>query len=51
LIPLGCAHLRVSVLPTIEDTPEARLWNDRRVPLPKERKKDAGTKTQPDQVD
>jgi hypothetical protein len=51
LIPLGCAHLRVSVLPTIEDTPEARLWNDRRVPLPKERKKDAGAKTQPDQVD
>jgi len=31
LIPLGCARLRMSVLPTIEDGPEAREW--RTLPL------------------
>ncbi|MHC4563181.1 MAG: beta-L-arabinofuranosidase domain-containing protein [Planctomycetota bacterium] len=26
MIPLGCARLRMSVLPTIEDSPDAREW-------------------------
>jgi len=26
MIPLGCARLRMSVLPTIEDSPDARQW-------------------------
>jgi hypothetical protein len=50
MIPMGCAHLRVSVLPTVDDSPEAREWNDRRVPKPKIRQKDAGEKTGPDDV-
>ena len=31
MIPLGCARLRMSVLPTVDDSPEAREW--RKLPL------------------
>ncbi len=36
MIPLGCAHLRMSVLPTIENSPDARPWRKRpyTAPLP-----------------
>ncbi len=26
LVPMGCARLRMSVLPTVEDSPDAQLW-------------------------
>ena len=28
MIPMGCAHLRISVLPIVNDNKDARYWQD-----------------------